>query len=168
MKLERRAAPSTAMLYLSPVIALLATLVSGTAIFALLGQPPAAVMYAFFVAPVRDLYGVSELLLKATPLLLCAVGLSLCFRARVWNIGAEGQFLLGTLGGGAVALACNDAATGFGWAILASVIAGVAAGAVWAVLVALLKDRFDCSEILTSIMLNYVAMLLSGTIPITF
>ncbi|MFV8816312.1 ABC transporter permease [Haliea sp. E17] len=158
MRIERRAAPATHMQYLSPLVALLATLVTGALIFALLGQQPGAVMYAFFIAPVRDLYGISELLLKATPLLLCAVGLSLCFRARVWNIGAEGQFILGTLGGGVIALACNDAGAGFAWATLAAVLAGMAAGTCWAGIVALLRDRFGCSEILTSIMLNYIAL----------
>ncbi len=158
MKLEKRAEPSALMVYLSPVLALLATLLTGAAIFAILGQPPASVMTAFFIDPIRDFYGLSELLLKATPLLLCAVGLSLCFRARVWNIGAEGQFILGTLGGGVVALACNDMESGFGWALLVASLAGMAAGMAWAAIVALLKDRFDCSEILTSIMLNYIAL----------
>ncbi|TGD74616.1 ABC transporter permease [Mangrovimicrobium sediminis] len=158
MRIERRAAPSRRMQVLSPLLALVATGLTGAAIFAGLGQPPAAVMYAFFIAPVRDLYGISELLLKATPLLLCAVGLSLCFRARVWNIGAEGQFILGALGGGVVALACNEFSAGFGWALLGASVAGMLAGTAWAGIVALLRDRFDCSEILTSIMLNYIAL----------
>ena len=161
MRLQRRHAPSSAMLWLAPLIALVLTLLTGSALFAALGQPPLPVLKAFFIDPVRDGYGLSELLLKATPLLLCATGLSLCFRARVWNIGAEGQFLLGTLCGGAVALWLNDdSLTGAAraLAIIAATAAGVLGGMLWAALVALLRQRFNCSEILTSIMLNYVAL----------
>ncbi len=161
IRLEKRAQPARSMLLLAPLTALLLTLVTGVALFAALGQPPLPVLKAFFIDPVRDAYGLSELLLKATPLLLCAAGLSLCFRARIWNIGAEGQFLLGCLCSGAAALAFNDANLQ-GLARLAGVAAGLGAGMagglLWAGLVALLRHRFNCSEILTSIMLNYVAL----------
>ena len=159
--LQKRPQPAGSMLLLGPLAALLLTLVTGAALFAALGQPPLPVLKAFFVDPVRDAYGLGELLLKVTPLLLCAAGLSLCFRAKVWNIGAEGQFLLGCLGGGAAALMFNDADLA-GLTRVAGVVAGLGAGMVggllWAGLVALLRHRFNCSEILTSIMLNYVAL----------
>ncbi|MEM0955630.1 MAG: ABC transporter permease [Pseudomonadota bacterium] len=161
MRFERREKPSRVMLWLAPVLAILLTLLTGTALFAALGQTPLLVLKAFFIDPVRDGYGVSELLLKTTPLLLCATGLSLCFRARVWNIGAEGQFLLGSLCGGAVALWFNDdnlAGASRALAVLAAIAAGVIGGMLWAALVALLRQRFNCSEILTSIMLNYIAL----------
>jgi len=161
MQLQRRAQPARHMLWLAPVLAIMLTLLTGTALFAALGLSPLPVLKAFFIDPVRDAYGVSELLLKVTPLLLCATGLSLCFRARVWNIGAEGQFLLGSLCGGAVALWFNDgnlAGSARIGAVGAAVAAGIAGGMFWAGLVALLRHRFNCSEILTSIMLNYVAL----------
>lgn len=161
MALEKRSNPSRVMQYLSPILALLLT--SGTAaiVFASLGHPPLVALAAFFIDPIRDGYGISELCLKATPLLLCAAGLSLCFRARIWNIGAEGQFVVGALAAGTVVLAFNDLdPSGLTAAaiVLLSIGAGVMGGLCWAGFVAVLKHRFNCSEILTSIMLNYVAL----------
>jgi simple sugar transport system permease protein len=114
----------------------------------------------FFVQPLNSLYGWGELLLKATPLALCALGLALGFSANVWNIGAEGQLILGALCGGGVALFWS-AALGQ-WALPAILLAGIAGGAAWAAIAALLRTRFNTSEILVSLMLVYIAQLLLG------
>jgi ABC-type uncharacterized transport system permease subunit len=109
---------------------------------------------------VKGAYGLSELAMKAVPLALIALGLALCFRSNVWNIGAEGQFILGALAGGYVAMQAGPQ-TGR-WIVGAILFAGVLGGAAWAAITALLRDRFNASEILVSLMLVYVAeMLLS-------
>ncbi len=87
-RLERRAEPSSVMRIAAPLIAVLAMLLTGLAVFAMLGQEPLHALHLFFITPVNSLYGVGELLLKATPLLLCGLGLAIGFRANVWNIGA--------------------------------------------------------------------------------
>lgn len=160
MRIEKRTQSSTAMVFLSPLLAIALTLVTGAILFAALDRPPLASLHAFFIAPLRDWYGISELLIKAAPLILCAAGLSFCYRAKVWNIGAEGQFIIGALVGSSVALPFNDLTEGlmFGLALPLSVICGALGGALWAALAALLKTRFNCSEILTTIMLNYIAL----------
>lgn len=156
MHIERRLQDSRSMLYLSPLLALVLTLLSGALLFALLGRPPLLSLYTFFIAPVSDLYGVSELAVKVTPLLLCAIGLTLCFKAKIWNIGAEGQFVFGALIGGAVSLQLADS-EGF-WVLPVVIFSGALAGLLWAAIAAMLLTRFHANEILTTIMLNYIAV----------
>jgi ABC-type uncharacterized transport system permease subunit len=157
LALEARPEPSHLMAWLSPVIAAAAIFVVGFALFSGLGKNPFAAFYVFFVKPVDNLYGVAELLLKASPLMLCAVGLAAGYRANVWNIGAEGQLTLGALCGGGVALALQD--QGGAWLLPAMLAAGVAGGMAWAAIPAWLKTRFSANEILVSLMLVYVAKL---------
>jgi ABC-type uncharacterized transport system permease subunit len=158
LALVPRAAPSRLLTWLSPLIALALTVACGMLLFALLGKSPLAAVQVFFVEPLRTLRGVGEVLLKATPLILCAVGLALCFRANVWNIGAEGQLIAGALAGGGVALlATRDTSA----AIVAVVILAAALGGMaWAAITAWLRDRFNANEILVSLMLVYVAQFL--------
>ncbi|MGD8176359.1 ABC transporter permease [Marinimicrobium sp. ARAG 43.8] len=156
MRLEKRLEPSRAMLYLSPVLALILTLIAGGLLFAALGHAPLSSLHTFFIAPISDLYGLSELAVKVTPLLLCATGLTLCFKAKIWNIGAEGQFVFAALIGGAVSLQLSDA-DGF-WVIPLVLLSGAMAGLCWAGIAALLLTRFNTNEILTTIMLNYIAV----------
>ena len=159
-KLEPRPAPSKLLTFSSPLIALAITVLVGVALFASLGKDPVAGLQMFFVEPLKSGYALSELSLKATPLVLIALGLSVCFRANLWNIGAEGQFVLGALCAGGVAMQATPE-TG-AWIMPAVLLAGVAGGMAWAGIVALLRDRFNASEILVSLMLVYVAeMLLS-------
>lgn len=154
-QLERRDQPSAAWRAASPVLALLVTVVIGMALFALLGKDPLAGLRVFFWEPVRDLRGLSELLLKATPLMLIGVGLAIGFRSNVWNIGAEGQFILGAIAATGVALALK----GQSWPVWPVVLlAGVVGGWVWAAITAWLRDRFHVNEILVSLMLVYVAV----------
>jgi simple sugar transport system permease protein len=156
--LEPRATPSRLLTWLSPLVALLLTVLCGMLLFALLGKSPLAAVQVFFVEPLRTLRGVGEVLLKATPLILCAVGLALCFRANVWNIGAEGQLIAGAIAGGGVALLATRDTSG---AIVAAVLVAAALGGMaWAAITAWLRDRFNASEILVSLMLVYVAQFL--------
>ena len=157
-RLERRAAASASMRIASPLIAAAAMLATGFVIFAALGKAPVNALDVFFVQPLNSLYGWGELLLKATPLALCALGLALGFRANVWNIGAEGQLILGAVCGGGVALFWG--ATLREWALPAILLAGIGGGAAWAAIPALLRTRFNTSEILVSLMLVYIAQLL--------
>ena len=157
LKLEPRPQPSRAWSYGSPVLALAITVLIGMALFAALGKDPVRGLQVFFWEPIRSSYAIGELLLKATPLLLIALGLAVCFRSNIWNIGAEGQFVMGAIAAGGVALLA-DKTTG-GWIMPAVLVAGVLGGMVWAGLVALLRDRFNASEILVSLMLVYVATL---------
>jgi simple sugar transport system permease protein len=156
--LEARPAPSRAMSLASPAIALAVTVAIGVALFALLGKDPLRGLQMFFVEPVKDLRALSELSIKATPLVLIALGLAVCFRANVWNIGAEGQYIVGALAAGWVAM---QAGPGTSRAIVVVVaLAGAAGGMAWAAIVAVLRDRANASEILVSLMLVYVAELL--------
>lgn len=158
VRLEPRGAASRAMVYLSPVIAVVLSLAAGMVMFRILGTDPFRAVYAYFIEPISSTEGLAELLVKATPLVLIGVGLSLGFRANVWNIGAEGQLTLGALCGGGVALAFFDVESVF--LLPAMLVAGVVGGMAWAAIPAFLKTRFNTNEILTSLMLVYVALLL--------
>lgn len=157
-RLVKRQTPSRAMLYLSPLLALLLSLLAGTVLFMIMGVSPLAALYAFFIEPVSSSYGISELGVKATPLILIGVALSLGFKAGVWNIGAEGQLIIGGLCGGAVALFFYEQ-EGI-YIIPLILLAGMLGGMCWAAIVAFLRVRFNANEILTSLMLSYVAGLL--------
>jgi general nucleoside transport system permease protein len=160
LKLEARPQPSQVMSLASPLIALVLTVLIGIALFALLGKDPVKGLQVFFVEPVKNARALSELAIKAVPLVLIALGLAVCFRSNLWNIGAEGQFILGAMGAGWVALQAD--ASSSKWIVVAILGAGVLGGMAWAAITALLRDRFNASEILVSLMLVYVAdMLLS-------
>ena len=161
-KLEPRPQLSRFWSYGSPVLALLITVVIGAALFALLGKDPVRGLMMFFYEPVKNGYALGELMVKATPLLIIALGLAVCFRSNVWNIGAEGQYVIGAIAASYVALLA-DKSTG-PWIIAAIVGAGILGGMAWAGIVALLRDRFNANEILVSLMLVYVATLVLGYI----
>lgn len=154
-KLEPRPVPSKILTFASPLIALLITVLIGVGLFVALGKDPVAGLRMFFVEPLKSTYALSELSLKATPLILIALGLAVCFRANLWNIGAEGQFVMGAIFAGGVAMRATPE-TG-SWIIVAVMLAGMFGGMVWAGIVALLRDRFHANEILVSLMLVYVA-----------
>ncbi|MFD0668910.1 ABC transporter permease [Ramlibacter sp. MAHUQ-53] len=155
-KLEPRPQASAFWSLASPLLALAITVVLGVALFAALGKDPVRGLQMFFWEPVKSLYAFGELMVKATPLLLIALGLAVCFRSNVWNIGAEGQFVIGAICAGGVALLA-DKQTGR-WIVLAVLLAGIAGGMAWAALTAFLRDRFNANEILVSLMLVYVAV----------
>ena len=156
IRLEPRPQASAFWSYGSPILALLVTVLIGLALFTLLGKDPLKALLVFFWEPVKTPYALGELMVKATPLLVIALGLAVCFRSNVWNIGAEGQFVLGALAGGGVALLAGKD-TG-AWIVPAVLVAGVLGGMAWAGLTALLRDRFNANEILVSLMLVYVAI----------
>lgn len=153
--LEPRARPSKVMRWTAPLIAIFATLVVGSLLFWALGKPVAESFYVFFIQPMTSSYGWSELLIKACPLILIAEGLAIGFKARIYNIGAEGQLIIGALFGGGVAIYMDgsDAA----WVIPAMVVAGAIGGALWGALPAWLRTHFNAQETLTTLMLTYVA-----------
>ncbi len=155
--LEPRPHPSQLMRWLSPLIAVAATLIAGSLLFLALGKPPLTSFHVFFIQPLESSYGWSELLIKACPLILIAQGLAIGFKARIYNIGAEGQLIIGALAGGGVAIATNGSDSA--WIIPAMVVAGAIGGALWGAVPALLRTRFNASETLTTLMLNYVAAL---------
>lgn len=157
--LERRAETPLALRILSPLIAVALSLVSAVVMFAALGVDPLVALHAYFILPLSDAWGIQEVAVKATPLVLIAVGLSFCYRSGNWNIGAEGQFLLGALAGGWLAVATHGAPQG-PWLLPSMLAAGAMGGALFALVPALLKTRFGANEILTSLMLVYVAELL--------
>ena len=143
----------------SPLIAVALTLATGAVLFALLGKPPVEALKIYFLDPLTDPWSLQEIVVKATPLVLIAVGLSLCYLANTWNIGAEGQFLIGAICGGWLAVKTHGTDAGF-WVLPAMLLLGALGGALYALIPALFKVRFGASEILTSLMLVYVAELL--------
>jgi ABC-type uncharacterized transport system permease subunit len=158
LKLEARPQPSKLMSLASPLLALAVTVVIGVGLFILLGKDPLSGLRMFFVEPVKNLYALSELSVKATPLILIALGLAVCYRSNVWNIGAEGQYIFGALGGGWVALQAGPGTAWMGHGIVVPIlVAGMLGGMAWAAIVAFLRDRFNANEILVSLMLVYVA-----------
>ena len=142
----------------TPVLAVLGTMILGGILFWFLGKNPFEAIRVIFLDPLLDPFSRTELLVKAAPLVLIAVGLSFGFRAGVWNIGAEGQFIIGAIAGGAVGLAFYD--TPGIWLLPLMALAGILGGLLWAMIPALLRIKFNANEILVSLMLVYVATLL--------
>ena len=158
LRLEPRGDASRLMVWLSPLLALTITVAFGAGIFVAMGKNPLQGLGMFFWEPVKSAYNLSELALKATPLILIGLGLAACYRSNVWNIGAEGQYVLGAIFGGGVALLAGDGTPHV--IVLPILLAGVLGGMVWAALVAALRDWFNANEILVSLMLVYVAQYL--------
>lgn len=156
LRLERRPEPSRLMLYATPVLAVLLTVLAGSVMFGLMGYDGLKAVREIFVAPISHPDRWPELLIKAGPLILIATGLSVGFRANVWNIGAEGQYIAGAIAGTGVALA-TWGQTG-SWILPAMCLAGAFGGMAWAAIPAFLRTRFGVSEILTSLMLTYVSV----------
>jgi len=162
LALEARPEPSRALAWLSPAIALAITVAVAAVLFVALDRDPVRGLSMFLYEPLNGARAASEVALKSTPLILCALGLALCFRANVWNIGAEGQFLLGAIaaGGAALWVTANKVPVDRWTFFVVAIAAGAAGGMLWASIVALLRDRFNANEILVSLMLVYVANLL--------
>ena len=155
LRLELRPQPSRAWGLGSPLLAVFLTVCLGTALFMALGKDPLRGLQMFFWEPIRSFYVWGEIAVKATPLLLIALGLAVCFRSNVWNIGAEGQFVMGAIFAAGVALMA-DRETGR-WFVVLVLLAGTLGGALWGGITAGLRDRFNANEILVSLMLVYVA-----------
>lgn len=157
IELEKRPDASRLFSLLSPVIALALTVLCGAIMFAALGKDPLEALYRFFIEPLFDVWSLHELMIKAAPLIMIAVGLSVCYRSNVWNIGAEGQFTVGAIVGSIVPVYFYDWSSPLLLPIMLAM--GVVGGALYAGIPALLKNYFNTNEILTSLMLVYVAQL---------
>ena len=161
--LQPRLNPSRWLGIAAPVAAFVVALLIGGVIVAILGRSPVAAFQVYFVDPLTQDWSLEALAVKASPLVMIAVGLSFCFRANLWNIGAEGQFIAGGALGGALALATHGGAyqgsLGGGWILPAMLACGAIGGALYALVPAVLLVTLGVSEILSSLMLVYVAQL---------
>jgi len=159
IRLEKRPSPSAFWQWATPVLAVILTMIAGGIMFALLGKNPVEAIRTIFWDPLFNeqfaAYSRPQLLVKAGPLILIAVGLSLGFRAGIWNIGAEGQYIMGAIFGAGVGLALYPVETR--WVFPLIVLAGIFGGWLWAMIPAILKTRFNTNEILVSLLLVYVA-----------
>ncbi|MDO9418585.1 ABC transporter permease [Pararhizobium sp.] len=157
IELEKRAGISTLFSILSPIIALVLTIIVGAIMFALLGKDPVSALYSFFIEPLLEVWSLHELAIKAAPLILIAVGLSVCYRSNNWNIGAEGQFIMGAMAGSIIPVVF------FEWhsplVLPLMLLLGMLGGALFAAIPAFLKAHMNTNEILTSLMLVYIAQL---------
>ncbi len=159
LRLEKRPSPSRFWQGMTPVLAVVLTMIAGGVMFAALGKDPVEAIRTIFWDPLFNAqfasYSRPQLLVKAGPLILIAIGLSLGFRAGIWNIGAEGQYIMGALAGAGVGLAFYPAQH---WGIFPlMVLAGALGGWVWAMIPAILKTRFNTNEILVSLLMVYIA-----------
>jgi ABC-type uncharacterized transport system permease subunit len=154
--LEKRVERSNTIALVSPLIAIGLTLLTMSILFAILGKNPIAALGVYFIDPLTDGYSLQEIAVKATPLVMIAIGLSLCYLANAWNIGAEGQFLIGAVAGSWLAVKTQGSDAG-PWVLPVMLLLGAAAGALYALIPAICKVKFGASEILTSLMLVYVA-----------
>lgn len=158
IELERRSRQSNLFAIVSPLLALTLTVFFGGIMFALLGKDPVSALYSFFIEPLLEVWSLHELAVKAAPLILIGVGLSVCYRSNNWNIGAEGQFIAGAIVGSILPI------TFYEWTspllLPLMLVMGAIGGAAYAAIPALLKTRFNTNEILTSLMLVYIAQLL--------
>ena len=159
-KLEKRREPSMAMLVITPVASVLLTMVIGVVVFDLICINGFKAVVDIFLSPLLQSYKWQDVALKAAPLIIIALGLSLGNRAQVWNIGAEGQYVIGALCSAGVGIAFGQHG-GF-FIVLLMVMAGFIGGGAWAVIPAVLRTRFNVNEILSSLMLTYVALQVLG------
>ncbi|MBV0893405.1 ABC transporter permease [Paracoccus sp. Z118] len=153
---EARAQRSPFAPLVAPLAAVTATILAGLLLFTLLGVPVTTAFYQLLVAPVSTTFNIGEVLLKATPLLLIAQGLAIGFRAKIWNIGAEGQLILGAIGGSLLPIWFNDSQNPM--MLVGMALAGSCFGMGWAAIAAWLRSRFNANEILVTLMLNSIAL----------
>jgi ABC-type uncharacterized transport system permease subunit len=157
IELERRPEVSKLFSILSPFIALGLTLFFGGIMFMMLGKDPLSALYSFFIEPLTEVWSLHELAIKAAPLILIAVGLSVCYRSNNWNIGAEGQFIMGAIAGSILPVVFYEWQSPLVLPLM--MLLGMLGGALFAGIPAFLKAHLNTNEILTSLMLVYVAQL---------
>ncbi|MBV8183095.1 MAG: ABC transporter permease [Hyphomicrobiales bacterium] len=156
IRLEPRKAPSRLALYGAPIMAIALTMLAGMVLFTLMGFRGGAAVFEIFIEPLLEPQRWPDIAVKASPLVMIATGLAIGFRANVWNIGAEGQYIVGAVAGTGVALATHEIESA--WILPLMLLASLLGGAVWAAIPAILRVRLKVSEILTSLMLTYVAL----------
>lgn len=155
IELQKRANASPLFAFLSPLLALLLMMIAGIIMFSILGKNPFQALYTYFIHPLTDPWLREQIVIKATPLIIIAIGLSVCFRSSNWNIGAEGQYLIGGLFGSIIPVYFNTWESSLVLPLM--IIMGMIGGALYAAIPAILKSRFGTNEILTSLMLVYIA-----------
>ena len=160
IKLEKRRDPSMAMLVTTPIASVLLTMLIGIVVFDLLGIDGFKAVVDIFLSPLLVSYKWQDVAVKAAPLIIIALGLSMGNRAQVWNIGAEGQYVIGALCSAGVGIAFGQ--TGGFFVVLLMIAAGVAGGGLWAAVPAWLRTKFNVNEILSSLMLTYVSFQVLG------
>ena len=156
IRFEKRLTPSRLMQIATPIASVLLTMLLGAVIFALIGFDGPRAIYETFITPIVAPYKWVDVLTKAAPLIIIALGLSLGNQAKIWNIGAEGQYIIGALAGAGVAFVLQNA-QGF-WIVPLMIAAGILGGMAWAAIPAFLKTRYHVSEVLSTLMLVYVAL----------
>lgn len=156
LKVQPRIESSKTMAWVSPLIAVCLTMLVSSLMFISLDVSPQKAFEVFVLQPFADSYNLGELMVKATPLLLCATGLALCFRANIWNIGAEGQLLIGAVAASTVAVQAGEDSGSI--MLFMALVVGVVAGLSWAAIPTFLQRYFHTNIILTTIMLNYIGL----------
>lgn len=156
LMIEPRTATSPILGFLPPLIAIAVMLLASAAILASLGVPPGRALYFLYIAPFSSTFNTAEVFLKMAPLLLIAQALAIGFRARVWNIGAEGQLILGAIGGSLLPIWFNASASPL--MLPGMILLGGLFGMAWSAIAAGLRARFNANEILVTLMLNSIAL----------
>ena len=155
-KLDRRTHPSRLMMLAVPFIAVVMSVIVCSVLLVLLNKPVVQTLHSFFIAPFENFYSITEVFLKFGPLLLIAQALAVGFRAKVWNIGAEGQMIIGAIAASAVPVYFVDNTSS--WLLPAMIVLGALGGMAWAAIAAFLKTRFNANEILVTLMLTSIAL----------
>ncbi len=158
IELIRRGTPSATLRFFSPLIGLALAVITDAIMFSILGKNPVSALYVYFIEPLTEMWSIHELLIKAAPLILMGAGLSVCYLSNNWNIGAEGQFIMGALAGSIFPVLLGGLQGPFILPLM--MLFAIIGGALWALIPAFLKARFNTNEILVSLMLVYVAQLM--------
>ncbi|MEN6499652.1 MAG: ABC transporter permease [Rectinema sp.] len=141
-------------------VAALAAVGIGAIVLVILGADVVQTYKVILTEPLKDLFGITEVLVRAVPLILVALGIALSFRAGILNIGAEGQIQMGIVSATAVALALPDVPKGI--LVPLVLLVGAAGGALWASIAGYLRAKLGVNEILSTVMLNYIAVQIYG------
>jgi len=156
---ERRMTAPWWLAWVIPIVSVALALLTGALIIASQGVNPWEAYTAMFMGAFGSGFGMAETLVKAIPLMLAGLGVSIAFRMKLWNIGAEGQFIMGAFGASAVVLLPVLPPETSPWIFIpVMALAGIAAGALWGFVPGYLKARFNVNEIISTVMMNYIAV----------
>lgn len=158
-KVERTPTPSLTVQILAPLISVLLALIACGLVLLASRQNPISVYHAMLLGALGDRFGFTETLVKMTPLLLAGLGVSVAFKMQLWNIGAEGQIYLGAIGATWIAVIALPNARGI-VVVPLMMAAGMIGGAIWGAIPGALRAYFNANETITTLMLNYVAIIL--------